>query len=260
MKPILFFALLPALLPISLFAETPEEKGLAIAVESDRRDNDFGDSVADLTMILKNPQGNESVRHIRRKILEVPGDGDKSIDIFDEPQDVKGTALLTFSHGLEPDDQWIYLPALKRVKRISSVNKSGPFMGSEFAYEDLVSPEVEKYTYKYLGEEVFDGHDCFIVESTPAYQHSGYSRLVEWMDKSIYQPRKTVYYDRKNALLKTLLFKDYRPYLGQYWRAHEMTMDNHQTGKTTQILWKNYRFRAGLTEQEFSQGALSRVY
>ena len=81
---------------------------------------------ADMKMILKNRAGNTSVRTIRTKTLEVSGDGDKSLSIFDEPADVKGTAMLTYSHGLEPDDQWLYLPAIKRVKRISSRNKSGP--------------------------------------------------------------------------------------------------------------------------------------
>jgi len=139
----------------------------------------------------------------------VEGDGDKSMSIFDRPRDVKGTAMLTYSHALEPDNQWLYLPALKRVKRISSSNKSGPFMGSEVAYEDLSSQEVEKYSYKYLGDEVFDGHDCFIVERIPAYKYSGYKLQEVWYDKAEYRPLKIVYYDRKGALLKTQRFTQY---------------------------------------------------
>jgi outer membrane lipoprotein-sorting protein len=260
MKRVLLLALLAGLSPVCVFAETPEEKGLAIAKEAERRDSGFDNYVAELTMTLSNRQGDQSVRHIRRKILEVPGDGDKALDIFDEPADVKGTAILTYSHGLQPDDQWIYLPALKRVKRISSVNKSGPFMGSEFAFEDIASQEVEKFVYKYVSDEAFDGHDCFVRENQPAYEFSGYTRQIEWTDKAIYQPRKVVYYDRKNVLLKTLVFKDYKQYAGKFWRASEMIMENHQTGKTTRIVWNNYRFGAGVTEQEFSQSALNRVY
>ncbi|MBC8394752.1 MAG: outer membrane lipoprotein-sorting protein, partial [Deltaproteobacteria bacterium] len=125
-------------------AETPAEKGLSIAKEADRRDTGFEDYTADLLMILKNKHGQESIRKIRIRSLEVEGDGDKSLSIFDNPRDVKGTAFLTFSHKAGDDDQWLYLPALKRVKRISSRNKSGSFMGSEFAYEDISSQEVEK--------------------------------------------------------------------------------------------------------------------
>ena len=119
-----------------VLAETPEAKGLAIAVEDDKRDNGFVDYEANMEMILKNRHGEQSVRHIRSKNLEVQGDGDKSLVVFDKPRDVKGTALLNFTHKTGVDDQWLFLPALKRVKRISSANKSGSFMGSEFAQFD----------------------------------------------------------------------------------------------------------------------------
>ena len=142
------FSLLQALLisPMLLFvmqgvsAETPEQKGLKIAQAADARDAGFADFTANMVMTLKNRAGNTSTRIIRIKTLEGKNDGDKSLSLFDEPADVKGTAMLTFSHGLKADDQWLYLPALKRVKRINSRNKSGPFMGSEFAFEDLRFP------------------------------------------------------------------------------------------------------------------------
>ena len=134
------FFFLPA---FGVLAETPEEHGLRIAQEADAYDTGFVDFTADMVMTLRNRKGQESVRQIRSRNLEVSGDGDKAMSIFDQPADVKGTAMLTFSHGLEPDDQWLYLPALKRVKRISSRNKSGPFMGSEFAFDDLGSQEIK---------------------------------------------------------------------------------------------------------------------
>ena len=189
-------------LPMAGWTETPEEKGLAIAVEADRRDTGFGDSTADMTMILRNRHGEESTRYIRSRTLEVDGDGDKSLIIFDRPKDIKGTAFLTFSHKAGDDDRWLYLPALKRVKRISSSNKSGPFMGSEFAYEDLSSQEVEKYTYKYLRDENIDGLDCFAVERYPVDKKSGYTRQTAWIDKQEYRVLKVDYYDRKDERLE----------------------------------------------------------
>ena len=218
-------------------AETPEEKGLAIAVEADRRDNGYGDSAAAMTMTLKNRKGDTSVREVRVKSLEVDGDGDKSMSIFDKPADVKGTAFLTYSHSLEPDEQWLYLPALKRVKRISSKNKSGPFMGSEFAYEDISSQEVDKYTYKYLRDEEFEGKPVFVVERYPTYKNSGYKRQIAWIDQQEYIALKTEFYDRKDSLLKTLIWSDYKQYQGKYWRAHSMHMTNHQNGKSTTLEW-----------------------
>jgi hypothetical protein len=240
-------------------AETAEEQGLAIATEADRRDTGFGDYTSDVRMVLRNKQGQESVREIRNRTLEVEGDGDKTLIIFDKPFDVKGTALLSFTHKTGPDDQWLYLPALKRVKRIASDNKSGPFMGSEFAYEDITSQEVEKYTYKYLRDDTLDGMEVFVFERYPVDEDSGYTRQIIWMDREHYKERKIEYYDRKNALLKTLLFSDYNQYLDRYWRAHDMYMENHQTGKSTRLLQSNFRFRAGLTERDFDKNALKRA-
>ncbi len=244
---------------ISSQAETPEEKGLAIAKEVDLRDTGFKDSTAKMEMVLKNKQGKTSVRNVRVKTLEVNGDGDKGLSIFDKPRDVKGTAFLTYSHSKKPDEQWLYLPALKRVKRISSKNKSGPFMGSEFAYEDISSQELDKYTYKYLRDEKFNGIDCFVIERYPTYKNSGYKRQVVWINKKEYRPEKTDFYDRKNSLLKTLVFEDYKQYLGKYWRASTMKMINHQTGKSTILSWQDYKFQTGLSDKDFNRNSLKRA-
>ena len=251
----LWVALL-ALLAAPAFAETPEEKGLAIATEADHRGDGYGDSSSTMQMILRNRHGEESKREIRNKSLEGKGDGDKSMIVFDQPKDVSGTALLTFTHKQGDDDRWLYLPAVKRVKRIASSNKSGPFMGSEFAYEDLGSQEPEKYTYKWLRDEALDGKDCFVFERYPKDTDSGYTRQVVWMDKAEYRPFKIEYYDRKQSLLKTLVLADYGHYLDKYWRPGKLDMVNHQTGKSTTLLFSNYKFRSGLKDRDFDQNAL----
>ena len=251
--------LMSFLAPQHVSAQTAEQRGLEIAQEADKRGNGFNDFRAEMEMILKNRQGDESRRFIRVMGLEVDGDGDKGLSIFDEPADVRGTAMLTYSHKVDTDDQWLYLPALKRVKRIASRNKSGPYMGSEFAYEDLGSQEIEKYTYKYLRDEVFQGMDSFVIERDPVDKYSGYTRQVTWIDKAEYRPLKTDFYDRKNTLLKTLTFIGYKKYLENHWRPSEMFMENHQTGKTTRIIWKNYRFRTGLKDNDFQVNDLKRA-
>jgi hypothetical protein len=245
--------------PLASWAQSAEEKGLAIAQEADRRDTGWGDETADLKMILRNRHGEESTREIRTRTLEVDGDGDKSLSIFDTPADVKGTAFLSYTHALKADEQWLFLPALKRVKRISSNNKSGPFMGSEFAYEDLTSQEVQKYSYKYLRDEAIDGHDTFVVERHPAYEHSGYTRLVTWVDQQMYRPIKVEFYDRKGELLKTLTSSDYKQYLGKYWRPGVMKMVNHQTHKSTDLFWTHYAFGTGLSRRDFDKNSLKRA-
>ena len=234
-------------------------RGLEIAVEADHRDTGFGNLTAGMTMILRNRHGEESTREIRNRTKEVDGDGDKTLIIFDEPRDIKGTAFLNYTHAVGPDEQWLYLPALKRVKRIASNNKSGPFMGSEFAYEDISSQEVEKYTYAYLRDEVIDGVDHFVIERYPVDENSGYTRQVAWYDKAEYRLQKIDFYDRKDDLLKTLTYHDYQQYLDHYWRADRMEMVNHQTGKSTTLLWSNYMFQVGLTDRDFDKNSLKRA-
>jgi outer membrane lipoprotein-sorting protein len=247
------------LFSLPTFALTAEEKGLQIAIELDKRDTGFADSKATLKMRLLNRAGDESLRSLNINTLEVIDDGDKSLIIFNTPRDIKGTAFLSFTHALVADEQWLYLPALKRVKRISSSNKSGPFLGSEYAFEDLTSFEVDKYAFKYLRDKNLDGIDCFVIELTPKYEHSGYTKELAWIDKDRYIVIKVEYYDRKNALLKTQLFKQYKQYLNQYWRASEQLMTNHQNGKGTVLLWQDYQFGVGLTDRDFDKNRLKRA-
>jgi len=236
-----------------------EDKGLAIAQEMKARDRGWVDSSARLVMILRNRSGQETTREMRVLALEVQDDGDKSMTIFDTPNDVKGTAFLSYTHATEPDDQWLWLPALKRVKRISSKNKSGPFMGSEFAYEDLSSFEIAKYRYRWLRDEEFDGQACFVIETFPVDEFSGYTRQVVWIDQAEYRPLKIDFYDRKDALLKTLTLTGYQIYLDAYWRPGNQSMVNHQNGKSTDLMMQDYQFQTGLDESDFTENSLKRA-
>jgi hypothetical protein len=210
-------------------------------------------------MVLKYRSGQESKRQMKLKSLEIKGDGDKSLTIFKSPRDVKGTSFLSFSHPLKSDDQWLYLPALRRVKRISSDNKSGPFMGSEFAYEDISSQEVEKYTYKYIKSEKINGADGHVIERYPVDSNSGYTKQVVWVDSKEYRLQKIDFYDRKGSLLKTLTYTGYKSYAKDTWRADLMTMINHQSGKSTKLVWNNYRFGVKINSRDFDKNALKRL-
>ncbi len=242
-------------------AETPEEKGRAIAELSDRSDRGFTDSFVVLNMILRNASGQTSERNLTIKTLEVPDEtqGDKSLIYFESPADIRGTALLSHAKILDADDQWLYLPALKRVKRISSVNKSGPFVGSEFAFEDFTAQELNKYRYKYLRTEACGSLTCDVLEQIPEYEHSGYSKQVAWIDQQDSQTRKLEFYDRKNSKFKTLTFEGYRQYKNKYWRAEKLLMQNHQTGKSTDLIFSDYQFKTGLKKSDFVKSALERL-
>ena len=132
-------------------------------------------------------------------------------------------------------------------------------MGSEFAYEDITSQEVEKYKYKWIKDESVDGRDTFVVERYPTYKHSGYTKQVAWIDKQMYHPLKIDFYDRKGSLLKTLTYHDYKQYLDKYWRPNRMEMVNHITKKSTTLIWKNYKFDNGFTDRDFDQNSLKRA-
>ncbi|MGP0172640.1 outer membrane lipoprotein-sorting protein [Pseudomonas sp. NCHU5208] len=235
------------------------KRGYVIAQEADRRNMGWVDMSADMRMELFNAHGATSQRDLKVRMLEVRGDGDKSVVQFDSPADVRGTALLTHAHPLDSDDQWQYFPSLRRIKRISSENKSGPFMGSEFAYEDIAGWDLDKFSYRFLDEDEFEGQPVFVLEMTPRYTRSGYTRQVSWLDQQYYRPLKVEYYDRKNALLKTQTFSGYALYLDHYWRAGSMHMVNHQTGKETRLSWTNYRFGNGFGELAFDKSALSHL-
>lgn len=243
---------------------TPAEKGLAVITEVDDRDFGFGDFEVEIEMILQNSSGQKSVRKMRNKTFEVKEKqvGDKTLIVFDTPRDVSGTAFLTFSKILEPDDQWLYLPALKRVKRISSKNKSGPFVGSEFAYEDISSQEIGKYTYKYLDQvdcPTAAAGKCFKIEQIPAYEYSGYTKIHNYVDAQRFIPIKTEFYDRKEELLKSLDFIGYKQYLDKFWRADKFVMTNHQNGKSTGLNYNGYKFGNGLKEGDFVKGKLKNI-
>ncbi len=241
--------------------QSNEQLGREIAEEADRRDLGWRDNASVMRMILRNRNGDESVRDLRRQVLETneEGAGDKSLLTFDSPRDVAGTSLLSHTKILDPDDQWLFLPALKRVKRISSANKSGPFVGSEFAYEDLVSQEVEKYDYDFLREETCSELECFVVERIPLYENSGYTKQVVWWDQDEYRVQRIDFYDRKDSLLKTLTYYGYQQYLGRYWRPDRMAMENHQNGKSTDLVFAEWTFANGLSEGELTPSRLRRA-
>jgi len=246
--------------PLTGYPDTPAERGLAIVTEADRRDAGWGSLSADLTMVLSNQAGQQSKRLLRLRLLAGQDDGNKTLLMFDHPTDVKGTVLLTHAHKGHDDDQWLYLPALKRVKRIVAAQKAGSFMGSEFAYEDISGQEIARYTYRYLRDDIYEGLDCFVVERYPVDKNSGYTRQVAWLDKAEYRLWKVEYYDRKPALLKTLTMSQYAPYLSRYWRPGEMRMQNHQSGKSTLLTLTNYHLRTGLRDSDFHPGVLDQAH
>lgn len=253
----LLFVSIAMLTSLSM-ADQSAEKGLKLAMEMDVAMSGYKNYKAKATMHLVNRKGQESLREMQFRTLEVLNDGDKSMVVFDQPLDIKGFSALTYAHKKGSDDQWMYLPRLHRVKRISSINQAGPFVGSEFSYEDIGSQEVEKYTYKYQNESQYQGVKVELLARYPVDKNSGYSRQVVWIDSKRKIPLRIDYYDRKNKLLKMLTYKGYRLYKKRFWKPDQKAMDNKQTGKKTIVDYRDYVFHAGLGDRDFSVSALSR--
>lgn len=225
------------------------------ALKTDAALGGFHDAQSDMKMTLINANGQERVRTMKMKVLEGE-EGDKSLMEFLSPADVKGTKFLNYEHFDRDDDQWLYLPALKRVKRIASKNKSGSFMGSEFSYEDLSSFNVEKYTYDGDAKAVeLDGKKLLETVRVPKDENSGYTKQVSWIDPETFLIERVDYYDRKKALLKTALFGDYRNFDG-VWRIGKIVMTNHQNDKKTILVWENEKIKTGLGERDFNKRVL----
>jgi outer membrane lipoprotein-sorting protein len=230
-------------------------RGLEIAKDMLERDQGYETYITEVEMLITAANDDTAERRLTIRGQEQANDGDRIVSFFHTPRDLAGTALLTYSHALEADDQWLYLPSLQRVKRIASNNQSGPFMGSEFAYEDMSSWELEKYRYEFLREET-EQHDYWVLACYPQYPNSGYSKLVVWIDKAIHQPRKIEYIDRKGSPLKQLTLTDYRLYKDRFWRPHRSEMVNLQNQRKTTLQWQDYQIGVELSARHFHPSQL----
>lgn len=232
-------------------AETPEERGLAIARQMDAAFNGYQGETSEVEMQLVNAQGDTVTRRMSQRQIEVAGDGDRSVITFNAPPDVAGTRLLTWAHPAGDDDQWLFLPSVKRVKRISARSRSASFMGSEFAYEDLGALEIAKYRHRYDRDEDAEGRPCWVIERVPTDENSGYARQVVFVDRTYLQALRIDYYDRKNVLLKTATFSGHKQF-GTAWRPARIEMRNHQTHKSSVLVWSERALGASLSPGDFT--------
>lgn len=230
-----------------------QQDGRAIAQKMQAVGEGFGDQEVDIKMELRNAQGEAAVRAFRIKALERGADGTATLIVFDSPSDVKGTALLSHS-----DKQWLYLPASKRVRRIASGNRTGPFLGSEFSFEDLAGETLDDSTWTFLREAPCGDRKCFEIQAQPKGK-SGYTKRVFKVDQATHRVESVDYYDRKDALLKTLTHADYKAQAGKHQRAGVSTMKNHQTGKSTVLRYGTWKFGNGFSASDFSKAKLKQV-
>lgn len=247
--------------------------GRALADYADLYDTGWRDSYVISEMTLFDANGDSVERRAVQLVLERP-DGDKSIVRFLTPAEIKGVAALTHEHPDATDDNWLYLPATKRVRRISGANKTASFQGTEFTYEDLSNRIVDKYDWRFLQEQEIDTAGGPVpvrsLEARPRYADTGYSRLVVHLHRDHWRQERIEFFDKAGRLLKVLDAGDWRHLHGRFWRPMRLEMRNEQTRRRTLIettrlllnlsLYENERTgepRPNLTDAQFTTDAIT---
>ena len=190
-------------------------------------------------------------------------DEEQRFSRFLEPADVKDTTLLTYDYEHKDDDIWLYLPALKKVKRILSSNKSDYFMGSDFTYEDMENLDLINWTYTLAGTEAVDGVDCYLIDAAPGNDteraETAYSKVKYWIaiEDSLF--RKVDYYDKKDRLSKRLTTADIHPTSATdpRKRAHRLEMENLLTQHKTHLVMSKLELDVPVNDDVFSQRRLT---
>ena len=213
---------------------------------------DNGES--DMTMTLISSKGKERQRFLHQYFKDY-GDIEKSTMFFKSPADVKNTSFMNYTYDDDrDDDQWLYLPALKKVKRISGGSKDDYFMGSDFTYEDMEKRNPNKDHHKLLKTETLEGETCYVVESTPK-EEGQYSKRVAWVIKDKWIPLKIEFYDEDEELLKVLKITKYEEIKG-YWIVMSQLMENVQREHKTVIGLTNIKIENGIGDAYFTQRAM----
>lgn len=235
-----------------LKGKSPIEAGTELAEYAELVHGGWLSSKSTGKMVLRDAQGRENEQNLKTWLLESEGakDGGRSFLVYDE----KGTALLTHMKRTRTDNQWVWIPGLKRKMRVKAANVTGAFIGSEFAIEDLRSQYPEKFEISLLGEESYDGQLCWKMQRIPKVKETGYSRQVVWMDQAEFRVLKTDFYDRKGDLLKTMKTSDWKQYKQTFWRAHLASMVNHQTGRSSDMQTETVELDVGLKKSSFEAG------
>ena len=208
-------------------------------------------------MILQNKDGSKETRKLKRYMREQEKDVYRSLLVFMDPSDIKGTALLNWQHKEARDDQWLFMPALKKMDRIAEGGKKNYFMGTDFTYEDLQSEDTNDYTYTVLKKEkCLETKDCSVVEAIPATdakkKESGYSKRVMWITADNFVTVKTDFYNKQGTLQKTQTNMDFINVSGTIWRAQKGVMDNVKINHKTYIAIADRKINEKIEDKVFT--------
>ena len=213
------------------------------------------------TLNIHDNRGNTRIRQVvvaTRKF----GDVTKTLMRFTSPADVQGTSILIYDYEDKGDDMWIFLPSLRRVRRIVSTEKGNSFMGSEFSNADMSRPNIDYFTYKLLGSETINGKDCWKIEavaiSRDVENENGYFKRVSLIEKSTHLMQRSELFDRADRPLKVHILSDYRKQPNGKYFAFSMEMQNVRSNRRSEMRIDKFQLGSNLDENSFAVANLDR--
>ncbi|MFP4067394.1 MAG: outer membrane lipoprotein-sorting protein [Spirochaetaceae bacterium] len=219
-----------------------------------RDEGDTGHSLVNMDLI--DASGDTKSRIIEEWSMENDEGLERLVIVFHRPASVEDTRFLVHENEDRDDDQWIFLPSLDRVRRISASEGEDSFMGTDFTYDDLKTREVDDDEHELLREEELAGWDCYVVESVPVDpDDSQYSRRVQWVAKDTWLPMKIEFYDKSDDLLKVSTLEEVEQVQG-YWTPMVTVMENVQTDHKTQLEVDKIRYDENLDSGLFTNNFL----
>jgi outer membrane lipoprotein-sorting protein len=254
-----YFVLLPILI-FSFFKAYPET-GREIMEKVVNKET-WNDMTADLYLTIVDSKGGKREREIKSFMKKYSADETKMLMFFLKPADVRGTSFLIVEHKDRDDDRYLYLPALRRVKRILASGKGGSFMASDFSYYDIGKPKLEDFKYNLIGEEKLDGVPCYVIECLPVSpqieKDTGYSKIVRWVRKDNYMILKSDYYSRDGKKFKVLDVEKIEEIQNVLF-ATVMTMKDIISNRISRMEFRNIKVNTGLKDSLFSETSLDRI-
>lgn len=228
-----------------------------ILKRSEQNVRGFKDLVNELEMVVTTPDGQSISRKMMIKVLAENDQSVKSLMVFTAPKRERGVALLTHSSTSSVDEQWLYLPSTRRIKKMSSGHKTSSFRGTDFSFEDLSNQAASDYRYKLVGKQNNQGGECYVMDRFPKLD-SGYQKVRIWIDTKYYRPLKSEFYDENNTLLKVMTTEDYQKIDGQFWQPARIRMENQLSGQVTELISRKITINSGLTANHFTEMSLRR--
>ncbi len=225
--------------------------------ELHKAQSEYGEEVM---LLVDVKSGAKEKRDVKRYAKDVGNDLNRALLVFLKPADIKGTALLTHENP-EADDQWLYMPAVKKMQRIAQGSKKSYFMGTDFTYEDMEPEDIDNYEYTIKKEEAVDhvkpAKDCYVIEAVPANKEkkkaTSYSKRLIWVDKENFTTLKVEFYDRRKRLLKTQKSFEFENLTGTVYRPKKTIMDNHKKKHKTLNMVKKRVLNEPIEDSVFTE-------